>query len=364
MSSSRQDRNAPSGELARDLRTRRGHRLLAAGLLLLALAAAPVAAEKTDRILVTNGTEIIGEVKSLEHGRLRVSTDYMGTVRMDWEQIAKVESELVFEVEVRDGQRHFGQLAASDEDRVLIVRGDDDTVRLPFSEVLIIHQTKTSRLGKIDAQISVGFSFNQGSDVTQGTFDGSVERRTKRFSSHLGLLAIVNDTGDQTFTRENLSYTILRHLRRATWTYDASATMQANEDLGLERRWLVRSSALRRVLRTDVRELSLGLGLAASSESYTGREPGETSLESTFSLRYAAFHFDDPELEVSVKFTLFPSLSSSGRVRLELRSDVRRELIDDLFWGLSIYESYDSDPVGEGAAHNDLVLTASLGWKY
>ena len=43
---------------------------------------------------------------------------------------------------------------------------------------------------------------------------------------------------------------------------------------------------------------------------------------------------------------------------------MRRELVEDLFWGFSIYESYDSDPVGEGARNNDLAITASLGWTY
>lgn len=336
----------------------------AAPLLVLLLAlAAPAAAEKTDRILVTNGNEIVGEVKSLEHGQLLVKTDYMGTVRMDWEQIARLESKLEFEVEARDGQLYFGHLVASDEDRVLIVSGDDGTARLPYSEVLTIEQTKTSRVGKIDASISLGFSFNQASDVTQFSLDGSYKRRTRRFVRSYNLVAIVNDREDETFSREHLSYTLVRHLRQR-WTWDGSATFQANEELGLDRRWLVRGGALHRTLRTDIRELWLGVGLAASTENYTGREADDESLEGTLSLRYFAFHFDDPELEVSVDLTLFPSLTTSGRLRAELRADMKRELIDDLFWGLSIYESYDSDPVGEGARNNDLTATASLGWKY
>lgn len=341
---------------------RQSQSLRAIGLLLFALTAAPSAAEKTDRILVSNGNEILGEIKFLERGRLRVSTDFMGIVRMDWEQIARVESLLRFEVRTRDGQRYFGQLAPSDEDRVLVITGEHGSLPLPFHEVLLIDQPKPGRLGQLDASISLAFGFTQASEVTQVTFDGSVDRRTRRFFERAQLVTILNDTKDETFSREDLSYTITRHIA-SRWNYDASATLQANEELGLERRSLIRAGALHRFLRTDMRELSLGAGLAASREEYTGRVPGETNLEGTLSLRYFAFHFDDPALEVDFNLTVFPSLSTSGRVRVELQGDLKRELFRDLFWGFSVYESYDSDPVGEDARRNDLAVTTSLGWK-
>ena len=338
-------------------------RKLAATLVLAWLAPALGAAEKTDRILISNGNEIVGEVEALERGQLRVSTDYMGTVKMDWEQVTRVESTLEFEVESRDGQVYFGPLASSDEDRVLVITGGHGSVRLPFDEVVLFSQTKTGRVGHLDASISFGFSFTQASEVTQFSVDGSFDRRTRRFWEHTDLVVIVNDTKEETFSREDLSYTLTRHIA-PRWNYDAAAYMQANKELGLDRRWLVRAGALNRVLRTDTRELSVGFGLAALKEEYTEQAAGETSLEGTLSLRYYAFHFDDPELEVSVDLTLFPSLTTSGRFRAELRAEAKRELVEDLFWGLSLYESYDSDPVGIGIRNNDLAVTASLGWSY
>jgi hypothetical protein len=53
------------------------------GLLLLALGPKSSSAEKTDRISLVDGTDMIGEVKSLEFGELTVSTDYMRTAQID-----------------------------------------------------------------------------------------------------------------------------------------------------------------------------------------------------------------------------------------------------------------------------------------
>ncbi len=115
---------------------RRGSRLAAAGLVLVALATTPAAAGNTDRILISGGNEICGDIERLEGGKLRVSTHFMGTVLIDWAQTARIESRLDFEVETGDGRRYSGRLAAAGEDRVLAVSGEHGSGRLPFDEVV------------------------------------------------------------------------------------------------------------------------------------------------------------------------------------------------------------------------------------
>ena len=61
---------------------------------------------------------------------------------------------------------------------------------------------------------------------------------------------------------------------------------------------------------------------------------------------------------------IFPSFTNSGRVRAELDIDFTWELISDLFWRLSFYNSYDSDPVVVDAENNDYGVTTSLGWSF
>ena len=116
--------------------------------------------------------------------------------------------------------------------------------------------------------------------------------------------------------------------------------------------------------RSSIRELWLGIGLAASREEFTADESGDNHGEVALSLRYNAFHFDDPELQLSAEFIFFSSLTISGRERMELTADVGRELVSDLFWLLSIYGSFDSKPVGTDAEKEDIAVVASLGWKF
>ena len=47
------------------------------------------------------------------------------------------------------------------------------------------------------------------------------------------------------------------------------------------------------------------------------------------------------------------------------KSILKRELVKDFFWNLSLLNSYDSDPpAGGDAEKNDLTLNASLGYSF
>ena len=51
-------------------------------------------------------------------------------------------------------------------------------------------------------------------------------------------------------------------------------------------------------------------------------------------------------------------------MRAEFDIELRWEVIEDLFWQLSFYDSYDSDPVIIDAEKNDYGIATSLGWEF
>ena len=69
------------------------------------LATDALARDKTDLIYLTNGDRITGEIKALERGRLRVGTDSMGDISIEWDDVEHVESNYQFQFERTDGTR-------------------------------------------------------------------------------------------------------------------------------------------------------------------------------------------------------------------------------------------------------------------
>ena len=88
--------------------------------------ATAIAAPKTDVVILVNGDRVTGEVKGLEHNQLRLSTADMGTVYIEWDKIAHVQSRQTLLLESADGVMRYGTLAASQHDRQLEVQTEVD----------------------------------------------------------------------------------------------------------------------------------------------------------------------------------------------------------------------------------------------
>jgi hypothetical protein len=61
---------------------------------------------------------------------------------------------------------------------------------------------------------------------------------------------------------------------------------------------------------------------------------------------------------------VFPSLTDSGRWRASFDTNFRLEFVEDLFWNLDFYASYDSDPISIEGSTSDYGITSSLGYKF
>ena len=83
--------------------------LMAFYLSLLFLSSQALAA-KTDIIILKNGDHVTGEIKGLTAGQLELSTAYMDTVYIDWENIRDIISDQGHRIEMSDGRRLLGTL--------------------------------------------------------------------------------------------------------------------------------------------------------------------------------------------------------------------------------------------------------------
>ncbi len=75
------------------------------------------------------------------------------------------------------------------------------------------------------------------------------------------------------------------------------------------------------------------------------------------------FRYDEPELDMSMAFTLYHRLSGSKEPRGNVDVNLRWEIFKDFFWGVSFYYTYDRQAENEEEA-NDYGSFTSLGWKF
>lgn len=347
---------------------------LLALLMVTALSSSPAfARDKTDIVSLKNGDRVTGEIKQLEHGKLRVKTDSMGEVSIEWDDVASVQSAYEFQFERTDGTRITGTIKDHEEESEIAVTNEQDTTRFAHQNVVRISQIEDTFWDRLKGSMTFGYSFTKASDVAQGNLGFRATHRTEERSFSLdGSTIITSDQADENTQRSNLDFVATR-FRSNRWFNSYVFGLESNDELGLNLRTSLGAGLGRYLVQTNTSELSVIGGLIGTSENLApvedpvGIQSGESSkenVEGLLGVEYARYIFDDPTVDLSVQLTAFPSISERGRTRAQLDVNLRWELISDLFWDLNYYNTYDSDPPSGSESTNDYGVVTSLGWSF
>lgn len=333
--------------------------------LFLYVAAGVARAEKTDVIYMRNGDRVTCEIKRLERGQLQVSTDSMGTVYIEWEDIAQLVSKETYIVELESGERVQGTLAMPFDDGTLLVNDGDASRRLEMARIAWVDPLKldAARIKRWDGSVSAGFDKTKANDDTSLSASFDARRRAEDFQLNFDGSVYSRSQDDAEDTLRASLGGVYRGLLEDRWYWAGLGSLDRNDEQGIDLRSTVGAGYGRFLVQTSRTLWSATGGLAVVNEQRAGDEDAETNLELLLNTDYEFFTYDTPKTSLTTSLTVYPSLTESGRVRSELDLALRRELITDLFFEISLYETYDTDPPEEGEK-NDYGIVTSLGYSF
>jgi len=332
---------------------------------MIALVAAPAFARpKTDVVVLDNGDRITCEIKKLQRGKLTISTDASGTISLKWSHVTGLTSGAVFQVELQSGRRHVGRLDLAPEAGKLAVVDETgrELVDVPLVvEITPIEATIWSRMkGSVDA----GYDFTQANTATTWSASTTLSHRTPRRESEVSFSSnIKQQTGAENINRQDLRAQSYRYFEKR-WFAAVLGQAEKNESQSLDFRGLVGGGVGRKVVQTNRSNITLLGGAAFSREKYQDRTDYDTNAELVAGIGLETFRFDSPELDLGASFVVLPNLLTKGRYRLQANGKARIEVFRDLYWSLTVYETFDSDPPSETSRKNDFGITTSIGWSF
>jgi hypothetical protein len=139
--------------------------------------------------------------------------------------------------------------------------------------------------------------------------------------------------------------------------------LDSNESLGLTLRSQIGGAAGPRLVNSNRAQLTMSAGLAFNEEQGVDVEATQ-NVEAMFLLRSSFYTYDRPKTNLDVSVQYYPSLSNTGRHRLQLDAGVKREVWKDLFLSINAYDTLDNRPPNPDAEHNDVGVVLSFGWTY
>ena len=333
---------------------------------LLAYSSAVSAAPKTDIVVLINGDHITGEVKSLEYNQLKLSTEHMGTIYIEWDKIASLQSNQYLLLERTDGTRYYGQLVEGDDDSTLQVARSVDEPAVAVDMAVVVRAQPIEGgdfIDRLDGYVSAGLDIAKASDRRSIDLAGGLSSRTRVRAWALdGSVNLTDDSAGETSERYQLQGSY-RQFVRARDFYLGFTGFERNTELDLNLRTMVGGGYGRYFVQNNHSEWLGGLGMAYSHENYTGGETFD-SVEGVLTTSFKIFRYDFPETDIGGSLTLLPSLTKSGRYRAEADLRAKYEFVDDLYFELKVYGSYDSKPPLADSQQSDYGLTTSLGYSF
>lgn len=331
--------------------------------------AVPIQAKRDDDVVILkNGDRLTGEIKGLQRGELRFKASYMAeAVRLDWRRVERLESKDRYQILLTSGQIYTDCLKLSPSNaRVsenFIIGQDRNGVTVKQLDVVRIMPVEAKFFSQLEGSIDLGFSFNSGNDQYDTTFAAAAGYRSGNNSMTARVDSVFSGQSEGSRTARNEFLFDYRRQVSPKWYVGGLFDLLRSDQQSLDLRTTVAGFLGRNLKQTDRTRLSVFAGLAGTRENYStvfGR-PRTTNADALVGIDFANFRFTTTD--IGSRFTVYPSLTTPGRMRMQVTSDMRIKIAKDFYWGFHVYENFDSKPPVR-ADKNDLGISTSLGWKF
>jgi Protein of unknown function, DUF481 len=331
-----------------------------------ACAAVAVAKHKDDVVVMKNGDRMTGEIKKMQRSQLTFKAEYMSAdVVLDWSKVARLESKDPYLISMTDGHQiaeHFKLVEATDVENFQI--GPSGVLKVNQMDVLRILPIESRFLKQLEGSISLGLSYTSGNDQYQTDLSATATYRRGRHAFTGSIeSAFSGQTKGTSTARNQFDFDYRRQLSQR-WFAGGLFDLLRSDQQSLDRRVTGGGLIGRNLLQTERTRLTAFGGMAVNREKYNvvPARASSTNVDALAGMDFTTFRFS--KTDITSHFFVYPSVTTPGRVRAQLKSDISYKLAKDFWWGFHVYENFDSKPPIRTANKNDLGVSASISYKF
>ena len=338
-------------------------------LYLLSLQAWPNLMAVDDVLILKNGDRITGEIKKLERGNVHIDADYGDNIFIiEWEKVDRVESEQKFVIQTSEGSR-FGGPVQTDPNKPsrILIEDSGQTIPLEQEEVVSIKPVDEGFWGRFSTSIDFGLSLTKANENKQINTRASASYLTENWALDGNINSLFNSQKEAPRTRRNEITTNYRNFLTRRWFGLAFGSFLQSDELFLDLRSTTGGGVGRYFVQTNKWSFALLGGGAYTNENYFDDidpelgKSDQNSGEAFAGVELNGFNLGD--LSIVSQFVAFPSLTQSGRIRMNFNTDFKWDLPKDLYFSVGFSNNFDSSPPKDNPK-NDYVFSTSVGWSH
>lgn len=343
-------------------------------LLFLFLTGPVILQAQNDSIVFTNNNYIVGEIKQLGQGVIKIETDYSDSdFTIEWDKIKYLKSEQIYLITMSNGDRYNGWIETAPGDATKIIVHDmkkgDATVDM--MNIVFLKSVDQNFISRFDLMLSIGYTLTKANNNHQ--FSARTElgylSNTFAFNANFNMVrSFQEETQDsitvKIATRRTEGGAGVRAFIVRDWFALLNTDLLQSTEMQLDLRAVTKAGFGNYIVNNQQMYFVVAAGAAWNYEDYTNPDTTQanprSSAEGFLGLEYKIFDIGDLDLKTSVYG--YPSITESGRFRTDFKFDIRYEFAFDLFFGVGFTLNYDNQPV-PGSDPTDYVLQTTIGWE-
>jgi hypothetical protein len=311
--------------------------------------------QKTDKVYLKNGDVVTGEIKNMKLAKMSFDMNGPGTISIKWEEVLRLTSEKTFEVTLENGV-------------VLVTKIDSlffQTQNVGIQEIVEIIQIRNRFLKRLSGDANLGFNYNKSNDLMQFNFASSTTYRIPKVEANFELNAVLSRSSSDTILskKQDATASVLRSLNKRYYLMSYLG-WERNTQLGLDNRYLIAGGGGKILFNDNQKRLLTGGGLSYNREKFNDSNQYKGNLEALGMVEFKRFRYTFPKINIDAQFSIFPSLSDWGRLRMNLQVNTSLEIFKDFSVGLTFYDNFDNRPSADAASKNDYGVTFNVGYTF
>jgi len=322
---------------------------------------------QTDTIYFNKYNIIVGEVKEMNRGVLTVKTAYSDSdFKIEWIKVKGFKSDKHFTVALSDRSSLSNvQLNSITEGKISLTSEEGNQI-IDIEDIVYIRLVKDGFLDKLSASIDIAYIITKSNDLQQFNMRSTLGYKSKKwiFGASYNQVISTQKTVEAT-KRMDAAVSANRELKNGFFL-GSQVNFLSNTEQLIDLRTTGVLGAGYYISRTNNMYWNGFLGLAFNNESYTrlpdSEDPSDnkTSYEAAIATELSLYDIGDLNLLTNVVW--YPSITETGRHRIDLKFDVKYDLPFDFYIKSGITLNYDNQPTA-GASSSDYVFQTGFGWE-
>ncbi|MDX2133650.1 MAG: DUF481 domain-containing protein [Saprospiraceae bacterium] len=303
-----------------------------------------------------------GEIKSMDKGILNIETSYSSKdFQVEWDKIRKVRSPNYFLLTFSDGLRINGTMYSPVPDSVYVESIFGATYSYAIADLVYLKGVKSTFWNRIDFDVDMGLNYAKANSVGQFSFRSNLYYQANKWDIK-GYLDDIRSSQAEVEAVKRLEGGVnYKYYLPDDWYAIIDLAFLSNTEQALQLRTSGRTGAGNFLKHTNRAYWATGAGLSFNNEQYSNETDSKNSLEAFGGMELNIFDIGDLDLYSSL--AVYPSLTTSGRIRTDFKFDFKYDLVKDLYLKLGTTINYDNKPAISGN-ETDYVFYTNIGWKF